>query len=228
MLLVGKEQKVRCYSNKRSTRFNLWKLIMNILEIYRSQNKPIKLNLGCYDKKFPDYINIDVREDTKCDLVDNVITLDKVPDNSCDLIEAIHVLEHFSYRETEKALSCWFSKLKVGGIVRIAVPDMEKVCALFLATKDKDMFKSSFWGSQKHDFDYHRNGFTEESLGKDLIKAGFKNPQRWDWQTTYPHNYVDSYASSYFPPMRKKFLCANGKEVDLGGVLISLNMQGVK
>jgi predicted SAM-dependent methyltransferase len=191
-------------------------------------SKPIKLNLGCFNKKFPDYINIDCREECNPDLVDNATTLTKIEDESCDVIEAIHMLEHLSYKDTEAALKVWHKKLKKGGIVRISVPDMKTVCGLFLATGDKAAFRGSIWGSQRHVADFHLNGFTKESLTKDLLDAGFTDVKEWDWRTTYPHNYVDSYASAYYPSMRKNFLCANGKEVDLGGILLSLNLEGVK
>ena len=55
--------------------------------------KKTKLNLGCYDRKIPDFTNVDIREEVNPDLLDNVFTLSKVKNNTVDLIYACHVLE---------------------------------------------------------------------------------------------------------------------------------------
>jgi len=57
------------------------------------------------------------------------------------------------------------------------------------------------------------------------MDAKFVNVKEWDWRTTWPHNYIDTYASAYFPPMRKNFILDNGKSVDFGGILMSLNLE---
>ena len=69
---------------------------------------------------------------------------------------------------------------------------------------------------------------TKESLTKDLANSGFQNIRVWDWRKTWPHNYIDTYASAYFPPMRKNYILDNGKDVDLGGILMSLNLECTK
>lgn len=188
----------------------------------------IKLNLGCYDKKLPGFVNVDIREDCGPDLVDNAFALNKIDDNSVDLIYSCHMLEHLSYTESRIALETWYRKLKKGGILRLAVPDLEKACALYLLTKDKTRTKSMFWGSQKHNFDFHKNGWSKEELTQDLIGAGFSNVVEWSWQTTDPHYYCDDYSQSYFPDMAKQYLMSNGKEINFGGVLLSLNLEGTK
>ncbi len=188
----------------------------------------IKLNLGCYNKKLPGFINIDVREECNPDLVDNAFTLEKVKDDSADLIYCCHMLEHLSYEEGKQALKVWYKKLKKGGKLRLAVPDLEKACALYLLTKDKERVKSMFWGSQRHQFDFHKNGWSENELFEELMDAGFDEVKHWYWQYEEPHNYCDDYSQSYFPDMAKQYQMSNGKELDFGGVLISLNMEGTK
>ena len=66
--------------------------------------KQIKLNLGCYDRKIPGFVNVDIREDVGPELLDDVFKLEKVKNNSVDLIYACHVLEHADYKESEAAL----------------------------------------------------------------------------------------------------------------------------
>lgn len=199
-----------------------------LIEFYEKQNKPIQLNLGCFDKVFPNYINIDVREDTKCDIVDNIVTLETIPDNCVSLLEAHHVLEHINYKDTRTAFKNWNRVLKIDGIVRVSVPDIERACALYMWKKDIKLIRSMLSGSQRHEADFHLSHYDEESLTELLEEFGFDDIERWQWQYTYPHNYVDSYASSYYPDMLKEYRMSNGKYLDLGGELLSLNLQGIK
>lgn len=194
------------------------------------KNKLIKLNLGCRTKPLPTYINVDIDPNNEyADVIDNAVTLEKFKDNSCDIIEGTHFFEHFSYEESEKALRVWFRKLKKGGILRLSVPDLAKTSALLLLTGDKNLVKSMLYGSQRGDaWDFHKNGHTKDSLTKDLGEAGFICIREFDWRTTWPHNYIDTYCSAYFPHFRKNFIMDNGKSVDLGGILMSLNMEATK
>lgn len=188
--------------------------------------KPIKLNLGCRTKPLPTYINVDIDPgNAYADIIDNAFQLNTFQDDSIDLIESTHMYEHLSIEESYSALNVWFKKLKKGGVLRMSVPDANKMSALLLLTNDKDTVKSLFVGSQRDAWDYHKNIHTKESLSKDFAKAGFKNITEWDWRTTWPHNYIDTYASAYFPTMKKNFILDNGKSVDFGGVLMSLNLQ---
>lgn len=189
-------------------------------------NKKLKLYLGCRNKPLPGYVNVDIDPKNElADVIDNAFTLDKFQDSSVDVIDSVHMYEHLSYEESKKALVTWYKKLKPGGLLRISVPDMAKCSALLLLTGDKKLVQSLFYGSQLDEWDFHRNLHTEESLTKDLKANGFVNVQKWDWRTTFPHNYCDSYASAYFPSMRKNFILDNKKEVDLGGILLSLNLE---
>tara|TARA_R110000824_G_scaffold285090_2_gene473261 strand:+ start:8227 stop:8775 length:549 start_codon:yes stop_codon:yes gene_type:complete len=178
--------------------------------------KQIKLNLGCYDRKIPGFVNVDIREDVGPELLDDVFKLEKVKNNSVDLIYACHVLEHADYKESETALKRWFEVLKEGGKLRLAVPDMEAHFAHYYYHKDLRLLHSTFWGSQKHPYDYHKNGWDFQKLEEDLTAAGFSDIKRYDWRET-EHFYIDDYSQTYFPHMDKE----NGK-------LMSLNIEAEK
>lgn len=184
------------------------------------------LNLGCFNKKLPGFINIDIREEVSPDIVDNCFTLNKFKSESVDLIYSCHMLEHLSPEESDQALARWFRILKPGGTLRLAVPDVEKACLLYLLTKNINLVKTIFWGSQKHDFDYHKNGWDFESLKIKLIENGFSAVHRWNWWEIEPHSFIDDYSQSYWP--RKDILYQNGKIVDVNGILLSLNVECVK
>ena len=178
--------------------------------------KKVKLNLGCYERKIPGFINVDIREDINPDLVDDVFKLNTFKENSVDLIYACHVLEHADYEESFIALKRWNKVLKNGGVLRLAVPDMEAHFAHYFYHKDLRALHSTFWGSQKHPYDYHKNGWDFKKLKEDLLVAGFSSIKQYDWRKT-EHFYIDDYSQSYFPHMDKE----NGK-------LMSLNVEAIK
>ena len=176
----------------------------------------MKLNLGCYNRKIHGFTNVDIRADVKPDVIDDVFTLQKFEEKSIDLIYACHVLEHADYVESEKALKRWHRVLKPGGILRLAVPDMEAHFAHYYYHKDLRLLHSTFWGSQRHPYDYHKNGWDFKKLKEDLQAVGFRNIHRYDWRDT-EHFYVDDYSQTYFPHMDKE-----------KGKLMSLNIEATK
>ena len=178
--------------------------------------KTTKLNLGCFDRKISGFINVDIRRDVDPDLIDDVFALNEIKDDSIDLIYACHVLEHADYEESARALKRWYTVLKVGGVLRVAVPDMEAHFAHYFYHKDLRALHSTFWGSQRHPYDYHKNGWDFQKLKEDLKSVGFSDIRRYDWRET-EHFYIDDYSQSYFPHMDKE----NGK-------LMSLNVEAVK
>ena len=179
-------------------------------------SKKIKLNLGCYDRKIHGFVNVDIRADVEPDVVDDAFKLFKFEENSVDLIYACHMLEHGDYRECEMALQRWHKVLKPGGLLRIAVPDMEAHFAHYYYHRDLRVLHSTFWGSQRHAYDYHKNGWDFKKLKEDLEMAGFNAVRRYDWRKT-EHFYVDDYSQAYLPHMDKS-----------SGKLMSLNVEATK
>lgn len=178
---------------------------------------PIKLNLGCFNKKLPGFINVDIREEVNPDVVDDAFQLDQFQENSVDLIYSSHMLEHLSFGKSYETLKRWYQILKIGGILRLAIPDVEAACKWYLEHRNLYDVRTVFWGSQLHPFDFHYHGWDFQSLKTDLNRIGFKGVKRWDWKTTEPHNYVDDYSSAYLPHMDK-----------VNGTLISLNVEAIK
>lgn len=176
----------------------------------------MKLNLGCYDRKISGFVNVDIREDVKPDVIDDVFKLNKFEKNSVDLIYACHVLEHADYKESEVAMKRWYDVLKKGGTLRLAVPDMEAHFAHYYYHRDLRLLHSTFWGSQRHEYDYHKNGWDFKKLEEDLKATGFSVVKEYDWRDT-EHFYVDDYSQTYFPHMDKE-----------KGKLMSLNVEATK
>jgi predicted SAM-dependent methyltransferase len=92
-----------------------------------------KLNLGCGYNFHPEWVNIDFQSTGKGVIAHNLLLGIPFPDNSFDVIYHSHVLEHFSESEGKKLINECFRVLKKGGIIRIAVPDLEKIVVEYLS-----------------------------------------------------------------------------------------------
>ena len=187
-----------------------------------SKEKNIKLNIGCGDRKMHGFINIDAREDMKPDVVADVTQIHEHY-KDVSLIYACHVLEHFPLKPSsfqpftwKDALKSWKDALKPGGVLRIAVPDIEAVCKYYVNTGDLDILYAFFYGGQKYDFDFHYHCWSFDTLKRDLEDLGFKEVKRYDWKKT-EHFFIDDYSQAYLPHMDKK----NGR-------LMSLNVEATK
>jgi len=188
--------------------------IINLL--YLLKTTLMKLHLGCGNVLLPGWTNVDLDDISGIDLQDDVRTLTKIKDNSYDIIYASHVLEHFGRNEFEPILKVWNKKLKINGILRLAVPDFEKAIKWYNDTKKIEDVIGLISGGQKTEFDYHKMIYDKKFLTKVLKICGFDNVKEWDWRQT-EHGQSDDYSQSYLPHMDKE-----------NGMLMSLNLQAVK
>lgn len=114
------------------------------------ETKEVRLNLGSNDFRYPDFINVDIRDVAGVDVVDDVRVLSKFNDNSVDRIIAEAILEHFAPDKTQKILDVWVNKLKPGGKIEIMVPDGELIFSRYMDQKSGDQLKA--WKEMLHPF----------------------------------------------------------------------------
>ncbi len=162
----------------------------------KAQSEKTKLNLGCGAVEIDGYVNLDIQKGE-----DQAAYPLMIEENSCDEIRASHLLEHFGYEETAAVLADWVSKLKPGGILKIAVPDFDKIIDYF---KDKwlenpKLGEAYLLGGHVDENDHHKAIFTREKLMQQMQDAGLKNV--CDWSDRYN---------------------------DCSSLKISLNLQGMK
>ena len=178
----------------------------------------IKLNLGCWTRNFgSDWTHID-----GCHLP-HIVSHDIVnlpyENNSVDTIYASHVFQYFNRQDGLELLKKWFSKIKDGGTLRIAVPDFKSMVTLYLnGGYSLDSFLGPLYGKMQMDEEiiYHKSTYDFESLSKMLEEVGFKNIKLYDWKQT-DHANFDDHSQSYLPKMNKE-----------NGTLISLNIEATK
>lgn len=90
------------------------------------------LNLGCGQNYHKDWINIDFVSSSDYVIPHNLLRGIPLKNQSVDIVYHSHVLEHFSKNDGLKFMEeCW-RVLKPGGIIRIAVPDLEVIAKEYL------------------------------------------------------------------------------------------------
>jgi len=136
------------------------------------KDAPVKLNLGCGDVVPEGYTNID----RKLGLEAYPLTCE---DNSVDEIRASHILEHFGHHKLREVLLNWVSKLKPGGVLKIAVPDYADVSRRYLSG-EKINTQLYICGGQLDDDDYHKSIFDKASLSAILDSVGLKDIKHWE------------------------------------------------
>ncbi len=95
------------------------------------------LNLGCGDRFHPDWENLDYAPASPKVRAHDLRTGIPYPDGSFDVVYHSHVLEHFSRRAGFHFLRECHRVLRISGILRIAVPDLERIASLYLASLEK-------------------------------------------------------------------------------------------
>lgn len=164
----------------------------------------LKYNFGSANKRIHGYLNVDVVNMPNVDVVWDLTNIPyRFVKEPVDEIMSQEFLEHISFIKMPKVLLEWYRILKKGGKLTIQVPDIGKMCKMYVNGEvcdcvphkaiTKDEFKANpkcwlckgkakinttrwfyaFTGSQKHKYEYHRNIFTKDLLEKALRNAGF-------------------------------------------------------
>lgn len=182
-------------------------------------SKPIKLHLGCGWRDFgKDWFHIDGGDYEHLDYT-NITKLHAFDDNTVDLIYASHVIEYFDRIEIVPILEEWRRVLKVGGTIRLAVPDFLPMADLYMKRKVTiyDILGPLFGKMLMDDATiYHKTTYDMGTLSILLEAIGFSQIKRYDWRET-EHAEFDDHSQAYIPHMDKE-----------NGMLISLNVEAVK
>ena len=108
-------------------------------------------------------VSFDIREDMRPDVVCDIRNL-PVPSETFDIVFSSHTLEHFSWLSIDKVLKEWTRVLKVGGELRVIVPNLRHVAKRLLADT---LIPTDIWvlyGEQDYAKNFHAVGFTPNVL----------------------------------------------------------------
>lgn len=103
------------------------------------------LNIGCGRRFHPDWINLDIfpahSTVTKCDILNGI----PYPQNFFDVVYHSHVLEHLEKKIAPLFINECCRVLKSGGILRVAVPDLEEIARQYLSELKKAINEEPGW-----------------------------------------------------------------------------------
>lgn len=147
----------------------------------------MKLDVGSGVKPMigPDWEDMDIRESIA--MFDHTYRQPKIvgdvrngiprDDEFYEEVRMHSLLEHFGKRDKDKVLKECYRVLKTGGKLWISVPDL-----ILIAKELIEMYNSEvkvyelinlLYGEQDYKENTHLWGYTEKSLSKDLMTAGF-------------------------------------------------------
>ena len=107
-----------------------------------------------------------------------IFPLSTIGSDTVDEVRASHCLEHFPHKQVPDVLKEWVRVLKPGGLLKIAVPDFEKIAKNYL-NGGAQPTQSYIMGGQIDADDFHKSLFDEGRLRALLAAVGIVEIERW-------------------------------------------------
>lgn len=145
-------------------------------EAFDPISAPDRLNLGCGWDLREGFLNVDIHDFHKPDLVADVTRLDMLPDGRYQEIIAQDVLEHLPRTSTVTVLKEWSRLLAEGGRLHLRVPSVIDLAEMMKKPEHQDiaqqeLFVQCLFGTQAYTEDTHYTTFTERLLRHYLAQA---------------------------------------------------------
>ena len=182
----------------------------------KNSNGKVLVHIGCGWKNSPEFINVDAQPLAHIHIVtEDIASLPDFGDGTVDLIYMCHILEHIKRNDLKNVLSEMKRTLKDGGILRLSVPDFDRLIEVYDASgKDISTISHQLMGGQDHKFNIHYSVFNYHRLSELLKKVGFRKVVSWAPNNCLYHDFKDR---------ASRKLKVNGKEY-----MISLNLEAIK
>lgn len=138
-----------------------------------------RVNLGSGEFPIEGWLNVDAYTDA--DVQEDVFgcTFHGLREVRMD-----HFLEHVTWLRTAELLKEVRRWMALGGLLTIEVPDMSEI----MRRSDSDSLCWAYiYGSQQHEGEYHRAGFTERSLHQVLGETGWENIKTRTFLSGHPN-----------------------------------------
>lgn len=137
---------------------------------------PIRVNLGAGYRPMAGYENIDRMDDAEAYPL-------PYDDGQIAEVRASHLLEHFSHRDTQAVLNEWARVLRPGGLMKIAVPDFDRIIEAYLRGPGDMPIESFIMGGHQDANDHHGAIFNRGKLTEMMRAAGLRGIHAWDSDT---------------------------------------------
>lgn len=149
----------------------------------------LRVHLGCGTEVYPGWINLDSETWRNTVGVDqgDLRDLNRFADSTVDVISCHHALEHIPGVDIIPTLQEWARVLKVGGVLDLAMPDIELTAKAFLANpshENKWSYSGSLgaiYGGQFAPGMIHQGGASLSWMRDVLIELGFSIEQAFNY-----------------------------------------------
>lgn len=133
----------------------------------------MKLDLGCgANKRGPDWLGVDTHEAADISGPMGAVPLD---DGCATELYSSHALEHVRKAQVIPTLKEWKRLAAPGAMLTLRVPDLEWCVRNWIATGMGNGWElDTIFGSQEHEGNVHRTGFTRPMLRFYLERAGWQ------------------------------------------------------
>jgi cephalosporin hydroxylase/predicted SAM-dependent methyltransferase len=137
----------------------------------------LRVNLGCGQRFHSDWLNFDVVPVNSQVLAHDLTQALPLDDGSCAVVYHSHVLEHLPKADAPRFIAECFRVLKPGGILRVAVPDMEGIARAYLKQLDAAAAGDAA-AAAKHDWMTHEmvDQLARHKPGGNMLDYWKQNP----------------------------------------------------
>ncbi len=182
----------------------------------QNDNGQVLVHIGCGTTNSPKFINIDARPLAHVHIAtDDITSLSDFQTGTVDLVYMCHILEHIKASDLKGVLSEMRRVLKVGGVLRLSVPDFDKLVEVYNASgKDISTITRQLMGGQDHEYNIHYSVFNHRRLSELLREVGFQEVIPWDPDNCEHHDFKDRASRSM--------------KTGGGEIMISLNLEAIK
>ena len=99
---------------------------------------------------------IDGRDLDHIHIVTDDLSLNEFKNQQLAEIYMCHILEHLSFSEVVDAINIFYTKLKVGGIIIISVPDFNVISKIYSSSGEIELIKYPLMGGQDYSYNFHK------------------------------------------------------------------------
>lgn len=155
----------------------------NISKRYKNA-KDLLVNLGSGGKGKPGWVNVDIVKAPNVNCIYDCRKDLPFPDGSVECIFCEHFFEHLDYtEEVPYFLSECHRVLKVGGVMRIIVPDAEKYLQAYCKEGWEDLSEIRPLDTERTDFYFGCKYHTKMELINVVFRQGYEHKYACDYAT---------------------------------------------
>lgn len=182
----------------------------------------LKINIGCGEWRCDGWIGIDSsnaypyknKKELGFDVDWNVLGGLPLKDNSVKYVFISHFLEHLTYNESVKLLKECYRVMEKGGVIRLAVPDLDLFIKKFIEKDDgffkqweiaggdwlgntTDTFLMNFYSGPGWNNTCHKYAYNFENIFFRLTNCGFRNIEKSDYMKSKYHEFNNKFLDSF-------------------------------